>query len=98
MNIKETINKTAKLSHLQFEGEDLDKFEKKFESILEFISFIDELDLENVSPLLQIIEYESEFRKDIPSLGLDTKEALLNAPLKDQNFIKVQKVINRNDK
>ncbi|MEI6090956.1 MAG: Asp-tRNA(Asn)/Glu-tRNA(Gln) amidotransferase subunit GatC [bacterium] len=97
MNIKETVNKTAQLSRLQFEGKDLDKFENKFESILEFISIIDELDLENVSPVLQIVQYENEFRKDIHSKVLDINEALINAPSKDQSFIKVPKVINRND-
>lgn len=97
MNIKETINKTALLAKLQFEGDELEKFAKTFEQILEYISIIDGLDLENVAPLAQIIDYDYKFRKDIPAQGLDLQEALLNAPSKNENFFKVPKVIDRNE-
>jgi aspartyl-tRNA(Asn)/glutamyl-tRNA(Gln) amidotransferase subunit C len=93
MNIKENINKTALLAKLQFDDVESAKIEETFEQILEYINIIDGLDLENVSPMSQILEYDLNFRKDVPKDGLSLDAVLLNAPNNNGIFITVPKAI-----
>jgi len=94
MNFKEKINKTAILAKLQFTENESKQFVETFEQLLDFISIIDELDIEKVAPLVQIHKYDIEFRDDKVDEGISLKEALLNKPSKDKNdFFTIPKVI-----
>lgn len=95
MDIQSTIKKTAKLSRLYYNEQDSKKFESEFTSIINYISVLDELDLENVEPLAQLTETNTYLRPDKLEKGLSSKEALRNAPKANESFFKVPKVIDR---
>lgn len=93
MELNELIKSTADLAHLKYNDEELVEFETQFEKILGYVSTIEKLDLTGIEPLSHVITTENVFRQDIAKESLSQKDALSNAPKKNDNFFKVPKVI-----
>ena len=91
----EMIEKISRLARLEFGPEDKEKIRKDLEQILTFVGKLNEIDTENVDPLIYLSENRDVLREDktIPTIG--NEEALLNAPEKDGFFFKVPKVIKK---
>lgn len=91
---KEEVKKIAELARLKFEEKELGDFTLQFNEILEYIEKLNELDTENVEPLLNPVEAKgNRLRKDEQKLSVNRSEALKNAPESDGEFFKVPKVI-----
>ena len=58
-----------------------------------FVEKLNELDLENVEPLLHMSGEVNVLREDEIEGSVSRSEALKNAPLHDEQFFKVPKVI-----
>jgi aspartyl-tRNA(Asn)/glutamyl-tRNA(Gln) amidotransferase subunit C len=58
-----------------------------------FVEKLNELDLEGVSPMLFMSEEVNVLREDEIKGSITREEALKNAPLHDEQFFKVPKVI-----
>ncbi|MNY80761.1 aspartyl/glutamyl-tRNA amidotransferase subunit C [compost metagenome] len=54
---------------------------------------LNELDTENVEPLVYLTDEVNAFRPDVVKQEITHTEALKNAPDADENFFKVAKVI-----
>ena len=52
-----------------------------------------ELDTENVKPTTYALPMQNVFRKDEVKASLDREAALANAPLKEDGYFKVPKVL-----
>lgn len=101
--MKEKINidvkKVAELARLTFTEEELKVFSAQFQAILEYISQIDELELDNVEPMAGPLPGSQRLREDIhQKTTSDTPEsiqamALANAPRSKDGFFVVPKVI-----
>ena len=86
------LDKLASLSKLQFEGEDKEAIKADLERMLAFVEKLNELDTENVAPLIHMTAEINRLREDIPGQELDHEEALKNAPAKDSDYFRVPKV------
>lgn len=93
MSLNEIIKSTADLAHLKYDSTELVEFENQFEKILDYVSTIEKLDLDGVEPLSHVVTTENVFREDVAKESLSLKDALVNAPKKNDNFFKVPKVI-----
>jgi aspartyl-tRNA(Asn)/glutamyl-tRNA(Gln) amidotransferase subunit C len=89
------VNHIAKLANLYFSEEEKKKFTEQFNDILSFVEKLNELDTNNVEPLLHVIELENVFRDDVLKESYSTEEILKNAPARRGNFFKVPKVIEK---
>lgn len=89
------VEKIASLAKLKFNENEKEKLKSELNKILEYIDQLNELNLENVSPLENINETENVLREDKPEKWLTTEEALKNAPSKTGKFFKVPKVIDK---
>ncbi len=87
------VRHIADLARLEFSEHEIGIFSKQFDEMLSYISIIEKLDLENVEPLLHVIQAENVFREDIAKPSLSSTEALANAPKHDNVFFKVPKVL-----
>ncbi|MEJ7625312.1 MAG: Asp-tRNA(Asn)/Glu-tRNA(Gln) amidotransferase subunit GatC [Ferruginibacter sp.] len=89
------VEKLALLARLRFD--DVEKIEIKsdLEKMILFVEKLNELDTTGIDPLLHITENSNVFRKDEISGMCSREDALLNAPVKDQQYFKVPKVINK---
>lgn len=96
MDINNTlINRLAGLAKLNFLEEEKKQIEKDLQNITAFFEKINELDAElvDIEPLVYINDCENIARKDEPKTLMTQAEGLKNAPLHDQQYIKVAKVI-----
>ena len=89
------IEKISRLAHLEYGDEEKEKIRKDLEQILQFVGKLNEIDTENVDPLIYLSENSEVLRKDIAKRTISNEEALMNAPEKDGPFFKVPKVINK---
>ena len=98
MNIdKNTVEKLAHLSRLEFSEEEKETMVQDMDKILAFVDKISELDLENVEPLVYLTEEENVMRKDEVITQVTKDEALKNAPDKDTDYFRVPKVLQRKE-
>jgi len=87
------IDKLANLAKLEFDQQEKKAIQQDLERILGFFEQISELDTDNVEPLIYVSEEHNVFRSDEVKALITTAEGLKNAPLHDNTYIKVPKVI-----
>ncbi len=89
------VDKLAHLSRLSFNEDEKQEIKKDLQRMIAFVEKLNELDLEGVEPLLHLSEETNVLREDIVKGSVSREEAIKNAPLHDQQFFKVPKVINK---
>jgi aspartyl-tRNA(Asn)/glutamyl-tRNA(Gln) amidotransferase subunit C len=87
------VEHIAELAKLEFTEVEKEKFTQQMNKILEYMEQLNTLDTSNVEPLSHVIELSNVFRVDEVKPGVSTEDALKNAPAKNEQFFKVQKVI-----
>lgn len=93
---KTTIQHIATLAKLEFNtNEEQDKIRQDMNNMLAMVDKLNELDLDNVEPLIYISQQENVLRKDVVVQEISKEEALANAPQKDSDYIKVPKVLSQ---
>lgn len=96
MNIDEkTVDKLAALARLEFDQEEKVAITEDLNKMLDFVEVLNEVDTEDVEPLIYMLDEDSPAREDEAKVTLSQEEALRNAPKKDSDFIKVPKVLKR---
>jgi aspartyl-tRNA(Asn)/glutamyl-tRNA(Gln) amidotransferase subunit C len=88
-----TVDKIAELAKLEFDASAKEEIKSDLNKMLAFIDKLSELNTDNVSPLIYMLDEEQELREDEVKGHVTQQEALKNAPDKDSDYIKVPKVI-----
>ena len=91
---KKLILKLEKLSRLELSEKERDQIQKDLNNILKMVEKLEELDTDDVEPLLHISDGENVLRQDEIKNQLSKEEALSNSPDSDEDYFKVPKVIN----
>jgi aspartyl-tRNA(Asn)/glutamyl-tRNA(Gln) amidotransferase subunit C len=89
------VDKLANLSRLQFDATEKEGIKKDLQRMIQFVEKLNELDTTGVEPLLHMSEQVNILREDEVKGSISRKEGLQNAPVHDEQFFKVPKVINR---
>ena len=89
------INNLAKLSRLEFNDAEKEEIKGDLQKMIAFIDKLNELDTSGVEPLLHMSENVNVLREDEVKGSISREEALKNAPLHDEQFFKVPKVIKK---
>ena len=89
------ILKLERLSKLQLTAEERTGMQKDLNNILGMVEKLQEVNTDNVEPLVYITEEVSENREDIVKDELKIVDALKNAPNSDEQFFKVPKMIDK---
>lgn len=90
---KEKIYHLAKLARLKLTEDELQRLTQDLSKILAYVEKINELNLENFSPLTNILE-KLPFRKD-EAKESDNQEIIKNFPEKENNYLKVPKILEK---
>lgn len=90
---KEEIEHLAKLAHLKLSSEEIEKLSHDLNKILNYIEKIQELELENLEPLINILE-KLKARQDLPQ-SFENQEIVNNFPEKENNYLKVPKILEK---
>ena len=91
----EMIDRLAHLAKLKFSEEEKKELKTDLERMIEFVEKLKEVDTAGAEPLLHITDAENVLREDEVKQTITKQEALLNAPMTDNNFFIVPKVIKK---
>lgn len=89
------VEKLAHLSRLSFNDAEKIAVKEDLQSMIAFVEKLNELDTTGVEPLLHMSDTVNVLRADEIKGSITREEALLNAPIKDEQFFKVPKVIKK---
>jgi len=89
------VDKLAKLSQLEFDQENKAKMTKDLNKIVDFVNKLEQLDTNNIEPMVYVSQELNVLRKDIVQEHTDKKQALKNAPQKDSDYFKVPTVLKK---
>ncbi|WP_339606450.1 Asp-tRNA(Asn)/Glu-tRNA(Gln) amidotransferase subunit GatC [uncultured Roseivirga sp.] len=90
---KETLHQVAHLARLNIKPEEETQLLNDMSEILTWVEKLNELDTEGVEPLTHMTAEVNVFRKDKAETSITQQQALKNAPVKDNKFFKVPKVL-----
>ena len=82
---------------LDFDDAERAEIKADLEKMIGFVDKLKELDTTGIEPLLHISPEINVLRDDIAGNMLSKEEALRNAPLHNENFFLVPKVIKKDD-
>jgi len=91
----ETVDKLANLAKLEFSAEEKENIKKDLSSIITWIDKLNELNTDDVEPLIYMSNEVNVLRKDEKHNSATHEEALLNAPKKDSDYYRVPKVLDK---
>ena len=90
---KEEVKQVATLARLELSPEEEDLLTHQLDKIFQYMEKLEQLDTTTVEPLTQVGEITNAFREDRVVNRPATDSLLSNAPAREQNFIKVPKII-----
>jgi len=94
MKIKqETIKDIAHLARLELDEKAEEAMQEDFNKILDWMDKLNEINTDNVEPLIHMSTEVNVFREDIAENKLTHEEALKNAPKKDSDYFRVPKFL-----
>lgn len=91
-----TVDEVAHLARLEFKDDAKAEIVNDMNRMLAFVDKLNELDTDDVQPLIYMTDEVNVLREDEPKQTITQKEALKNAPKKDSDYFKVPKVIDNN--
>lgn len=91
---KEDILKLARLSKLELTDEQVDKFKTEIESIVDYAEMLKAVDVSGLEPTNQVTGLVNVMREDEVQEYVSPDELLKNLPDKENNLIKVKRMIN----
>ena len=89
------VEKLANLARLNFDAEGKEAIKKDLQHMIAFADKLNELDTTGVAPLLHMSEQVNILRDDVVQGSISREEAFSNAPVHDEAFFKVPKVIKK---
>ena len=96
MEVNDTlVDKLANLARLQFNTTEKEGIKNDLQRMIQFVEKLNEVDTTGVEPLLHMSEQVNVLREDVIQGSISRAEGLQNAPVHDDKFFKVPKVIKK---
>ena len=90
---KEDLENVAVLSRLSVPEGKAETYIQQMDSILTYMDNLSKVDTENVKPTTYALPMQNVFREDVVKPSLPREAALANAPLQEDGYFKVPKVL-----
>ena len=91
----DTIEKVAHLARLEVQEDEKQGLLDDMNNILSFMDKLNEVDTENVKPLVYMNEEFNVLRDDEVKATISREQGLRNSPSHDEKYFRVAKVINK---
>lgn len=88
-----TVRRVAKLARIKVKEADVPKLERELNAILHWIEQLNEVDVKGVEPLTSVVSVAMKKRNDDVTDGHQPTQITRNAPMSEDNFFMVPKVI-----
>lgn len=90
---KDTVRWIAKSARLPLKEAEVERICKEINTLLDFDEQLNEVDIDGVLPLTSVITDSLKMRKDEISVKNQAEVIVANAPLTEDNFFLVPKVV-----
>jgi aspartyl-tRNA(Asn)/glutamyl-tRNA(Gln) amidotransferase subunit C len=90
---KKTISQIAKLSRIEINEDEANKYSKDLSKVLDYFDQISKIDTKNIDPMTTPVENEYFWREDQAKSDYSPEEMLQNAPDRAGNLFKVPPVV-----
>lgn len=90
---KDTVRRIAKLARLALEEERVEPMMNELNQILAWVQQLEEVDVSGISPMTSVVAQRLKMRDDVVTEGGDAGAVTVNAPLSEDNFFVVPKVV-----
>src|SRR5690349_9503889 len=87
------VENLAELVRLKFNDREKEEIKKDLQKMISFVEKLNAVDTKDVEPLLHMTEAVNVYREDVVQGSMVKADALQNAPLADEHYFKVPKVI-----
>jgi aspartyl-tRNA(Asn)/glutamyl-tRNA(Gln) amidotransferase subunit C len=88
-----TVRRIARLARIALSDEEVPHLQGEINDILSFVEALGEVDVEGIEPMTSVIPMTLPLRADVVTDGEIEQEVLANAPLTEDDFFLVPKVI-----
>jgi aspartyl-tRNA synthetase len=90
---EDQVRYVSKLARLKLSDDEINSYKSDLSSILKYVSMLEELDTEHISPMRNILGSKNVWREDEPGKRKKSKAILKNAPEAEKNYFKVPKIL-----
>ena len=90
---RKDLDTVAVLSRLSIPEEQAEKYMGEMDAFLTYVENLSHVDTDNVQPTTYALPMQNVFREDVVKPSLDREAALSNAPLKEDGYFKVPRVL-----
>jgi aspartyl-tRNA(Asn)/glutamyl-tRNA(Gln) amidotransferase subunit C len=87
------VRRIAHLARIGVSEEEIPHLQAEINAILKFVQALEEVDVEDVEPMTSVIPMRLPMRDDVVTEGNIREKVLANAPLTEDGFFLVPKVI-----
>jgi aspartyl-tRNA(Asn)/glutamyl-tRNA(Gln) amidotransferase subunit C len=88
-----TAKRIGRLARIRVEDAEVEKYQNEINAILGFVEQLGEVDVEGVEPMTSVTPMQLRRREDVVTDGGYPDKVVANAPLSEDNFFMVPKVI-----
>ena len=87
------VDELAHLARLSYENEAKQEIVTELNKIIAFVEKLEEINTDGIEPLIYMVDETNITREDVMKQDVSQDEGLKNAPKKDSDYFRVQKVI-----
>jgi aspartyl-tRNA(Asn)/glutamyl-tRNA(Gln) amidotransferase subunit C len=88
-----TVKRIGRLARIRVEEDEVEKYQGEINAILGFVEQLGEVNVEGVEPMTSVTPMQLRRRDDVVTDGGYPEKVVSNAPLSEDNFFMVPKVI-----
>lgn len=88
-----TVKRIGRLARIRIEEGEVAKYQDELNAILGFVAQLDEVDVSDVEPMTSVMPMQLRRREDKVTDGGYPEKTVANAPLTEDNFFMVPKVV-----
>lgn len=90
---KKDLENVAVLSRLAIPADKEEQYTNQLNDVLTYMENLNSINTDDVKPIAHVLPISNVFRDDVVKESLDRDLALSNAPLKDDGYFKVPKIL-----
>ncbi len=87
------LEMVALLSRLEIPEADKERSREQLDAFLQYVDNLSAIPTDDVEPMAHVLPINNVFREDVVRPSLDRELALSNAPLQEEGYFKVPKIL-----
>ena len=88
-----TVKRIGRLARIRIEDTEVQQYQEELNAILGFVEQLGEVDVSGVEPMTSVTPMQLRRREDVITDGGYSKKIVKNAPLSEDDFFMVPKVV-----